>query len=239
MARMRLLLVEDDPLIHRLLSLALEDLPVDVVAAVTLAQARQALADSRFDLMITDLMLPDGSGLALLAELHAAPASQPGLRAIVCSAGLSALVRQQALVHGAWCLLDKPVSLAALNACVVQALGAAVAAAGEPPPLQAARAAAADAHFGGQAALYDAFRAASAQQFAADVDAGDAACRTGDATALRRHAHHLKTVLLLLGADAASAQARALEAAATDPAADRALLDSLWQTLRAAVLALG
>lgn len=193
MTRVRLLLVEDDPLISRFFSLALEDLPVDVVVAATLAQARQALADRPFGLLITDLMLPDGSGLELLADLHAAPASQPGLRTIVCGAGISGLVRQQAQALGAWRLLEKPVSLAAL----------------------------------------------SVQQFAADADAGDAACRAGDAATLRRHAHNLKTVLLLLGADGASAQARALEAAAADPAADRASLETLWQTLRTAVLALG
>lgn len=243
MTRAQLLLVEDDALISRFFSLALEDLPVDVVVAVTLAQARQALAGRRFDLLITDLMLPDGSGLELLAELHAAPTLQPGLRAIVCSAGISGLVRQQAQALGAWRLLEKPVSLAALSACVAQALDAAAVPAVEPPPPQAepaaVREAAVDAHFGGQAALYDAFRAASVRQFAADVVDGDAACRAGDTAALRRHAHNLKTVLLLLGADAASAQACALEAAAADPAADGAALQALWQTLRTAVLALG
>ena len=242
MTRARMLLVEDDPLIRRFFRMALEDLPVEVVEAVTLAQARQALTDSRFGLLVTDLMLPDGSGLKLLADLTASPALQPGIRAIVCSAGISSVVRQRALALGAWRLLEKPVALSILNDCVVQALDAAAAPVGEPsaPPLEApaVRPTAVDAHFGGQASLYDAFRAASAQQFAADVDDGDAACRVGDVAALRRQGHNLKTVLLLLGADAASAQAQALEGAAADPRADRASLVALWQTLRTAVLAL-
>ena len=72
----------------------------------------------------------------------------------------------------------------------------------------------------------------------ADLEAGDAACRDHDRFALRRQAHNLKSVLALLGADAASAQARSLEAATATGVAEIAELVPLWQGLRIAVLAL-
>ena len=245
MTRARVLLVEDDALIRRYVGLALEDLPVDLVEAGTLEEARQALAGGAFALLLTDLMLPDGSGLDLLARLQADPALRGGARVVIFSAGVSTAVREQASALGAWRVLEKPVSLAALTDCVTQALdepasASAPASAPAPTPLpRDVRATAIDAHFGGQAALYDAFRASSLTQFQADIDVGDAACRDGDVAVLRRQAHNLKSVLLLLGADATSARARTLEAAAASGAASITTLAPLWQDLRSAVLILG
>lgn len=100
-----------------------------------------------------------------------------------------------------------------------------------------ARTAAIAAHFAGHAGLYDSFRAASVAQFDADIAEADAACLRPDLAALRRQAHNLKTVLLLLGAEDASAQARALESAAAGATTMTALLP-LWQTLRSVVRSL-
>ena len=245
MTRARVLLVEDDASIRRYVGMALEELPVDLVEAGTLEEARQALAGGAFALLLTDLMLPDGSGLDLLACLQADPALRGGARVVVFSAGVSTGVREQASALGAWRVLEKPVSLAALTDCVTQALDEPAAGPAPPPTARAPapsprdlRATAIDAHFGGQAALYDAFRASSLAQFLADIDAGDAACRDGDVAALRRLAHSLKSVLLLLGADATSARARTLEAAATSGVAAITALQPLWQDLRSAVLVL-
>lgn len=243
MTRARVLLVEDDASTRCYVGMALEDLPVDLVEAGTLEEARQALAGGAFALLLSDLMLPDGSGLDLLAWLQADPALRGGARVVVLSAGVSTAVREQASALGAWRVLEKPVSLAALTECVAQALvepASASAPAPAPTPLpRDVRATAIDAHFGGQAALYDAFRASSLTQFQADIDAGDAACRDGDVAALRRQAHNLKSVLLLLGADATSARAYTLEAAAASGAASITTLAPLWQDLRSAVLILG
>ena len=66
----RLLLVEDNEKImrgnRRLFGLA----GYETVAALTLAQARAAIAGSRPDAMVLDIMLPDGSGLDFMAELR-------------------------------------------------------------------------------------------------------------------------------------------------------------------------
>ncbi|MEA2703439.1 MAG: two-component system, OmpR family, phosphate regulon response regulator OmpR [Actinomycetota bacterium] len=67
---MRLLLVEDDPAVRRLVADHLEQEGVDVSVATTVAAAIRELHHSEFDVAILDLTLPDGSGLDVLYELR-------------------------------------------------------------------------------------------------------------------------------------------------------------------------
>ncbi|MGO1345061.1 response regulator, partial [Chromohalobacter japonicus] len=67
---MRLLVIEDDPLIARSLEQALTPLGNTVDVFTHHAQAREALQSGQFDLVLLDLGLPDGNGLTLLAELR-------------------------------------------------------------------------------------------------------------------------------------------------------------------------
>ncbi|MEZ5652143.1 MAG: response regulator transcription factor [Burkholderiaceae bacterium] len=74
MAVKSVLVVEDDPATRmRLATLvsAAPDLSL-LAAAESLAQARQALRAGRPDVLLTDLGLPDGSGIDLIAEFAAA-----------------------------------------------------------------------------------------------------------------------------------------------------------------------
>lgn len=64
---MRLLLIEDDPLIARELVLRWRDSDRLPLHAATLAQADAALADGAFDIVVLDLGLPDGDGMDWLA----------------------------------------------------------------------------------------------------------------------------------------------------------------------------
>jgi CheY-like chemotaxis protein len=68
-ARLRILLCEDDPDLVQLLSVILADV-AEPVFAMTLREARDRLEEERFDLVILDPGLPDGSGLVLLPELN-------------------------------------------------------------------------------------------------------------------------------------------------------------------------
>ncbi|MFS8037163.1 response regulator [Xanthobacter sp. AM11] len=74
---MRILLVEDDPVLADgvCAGLALAGLTVDAVT--TCADAMAALGACRFDAVVLDLMLPDGSGLDLLAALRARQDATP------------------------------------------------------------------------------------------------------------------------------------------------------------------
>ncbi|WP_108502668.1 response regulator transcription factor [Paracoccus indicus] len=76
---MRLLIVEDDPVLSDGLSvgLGLSGFTADPVG--TLADARAALRDSDFAAMVLDVMLPDGMGTTLLAEMRASGNTMPVL----------------------------------------------------------------------------------------------------------------------------------------------------------------
>lgn len=95
----------------------------------------------------------------------------------------------------------------------------------------AAATAAVAEHFGGDQALFDAYRAACLAQFPRDVDEGDAALAAGDAATLRRLCHSLRSVLQMIGQPGLADQAAALDAASAQ--LDTPRLPGLWHPLRA------
>ena len=232
MGTARMLLVEDDASIRRFVQLALEDEPIELLQADTVAAGMAALqAQGPFKLVLTDLMLPDGSGQQLLQALQAQPALRAGARVAVFSAGLSADTRQRLNGLGVDEVIAKPASVVQLLQCVQRALShvasAGAAADGDP------HAQAVDRYFAGNRPLYDSYRDSCLRQFALDRQVGDAALQAADWPALRRLAHSLKSVLQTLGHDAESATARTLEADAADGRAHAARAG--WQALAAAL----
>ncbi len=65
---MRLLLVDDHPLVAAGLRDALAHLNAEVILAHSLAEARERLLDETFDSWILDINMPDGIGTKLLRE---------------------------------------------------------------------------------------------------------------------------------------------------------------------------
>src|SRR5437763_959833 len=63
---MRVLLVDDERSIRLTLGDALEECSHTVTRCENIAQGRQAIGEKDFDCVITDLNLPDGSGIDLL-----------------------------------------------------------------------------------------------------------------------------------------------------------------------------
>lgn len=226
----RLLLVEDDPSIRRYVALALEDEGVEQIdEAGTLSAALACLRATAYDLVLTDLMLPDGHGTDLLEVLREEPALRRSARLVAFSAGIAPSMRQRLFDLGVAQILEKPVPLQDLLDCVragATAAGPAETSAVDDESLAIER------HFGGQRSLFDDFKAATRQQFAIDITQGDGFADTGDVQALRRLAHSLKTVLRLLGRPAAAARAAALESAAQRPGATMPALQEAWQRLR-------
>jgi DNA-binding NarL/FixJ family response regulator len=83
------LLVEDDPLVQRWLEGLLLQLGYQsdaLIFAGSLSETRTLLVDQPVALALVDLGLPDGSGIDLIAELHA---DNPGLPILVISAWTS------------------------------------------------------------------------------------------------------------------------------------------------------
>ncbi|MDR0464838.1 MAG: response regulator [Treponema sp.] len=73
------LLVEDNQKILDINRRLLEKEGIMVLAARTIAQARDCIKLARPDIAVLDIMLPDGSGLDFLSELHDAYDDTPAL----------------------------------------------------------------------------------------------------------------------------------------------------------------
>ncbi|MDD5176379.1 MAG: CHASE domain-containing protein [Sterolibacterium sp.] len=86
-ARAKVLHVEDDPDIFHVMHQVASGV-ADIVQATNLAEARKMLAQSRYDLVILDLNLPDGSGKELLPLLKKALPPIPVLVFSVYEIGL-------------------------------------------------------------------------------------------------------------------------------------------------------
>jgi len=76
------LVVEDEPLVRRLLLAVLEELALNVHSAGTIAEATRIASTEQIDLLITDGTLPDGSGRTLARSARAA---RPQLRVLLVS----------------------------------------------------------------------------------------------------------------------------------------------------------
>jgi two-component system, NtrC family, sensor kinase len=71
----RILVVDDSLTVRMNLMDMLSGADLPAVACATLAEARCALAEERFALVILDVLLPDGDGIELLEEIRAAPSA--------------------------------------------------------------------------------------------------------------------------------------------------------------------
>lgn len=111
----RIFLLEDDAALGRGIVMALTGPEVSVICRSTLAQAREVLAEERFDLLILDINLPDGSGLDLLRQVRAAGNVMP---VILLTANDLELDEVTGLEAGADDYITKPFSLAVLRARV-------------------------------------------------------------------------------------------------------------------------
>lgn len=80
----KIFLLEDDAYLRDGLSEMLSGQGYAVKAAETISQARGIIASGVFDLIILDVMLPDGSGLDLCASLRASGVTSPILFLTAC-----------------------------------------------------------------------------------------------------------------------------------------------------------
>ena len=124
-----LLVVDDEPDLRTLYELTLLREGYDIDTAGSVEEALARLEARRYSLVITDMRLPDGSGLDVLRRLEEAERSE---KAIVITAYGSAENAVEALKAGAYDYLTKPVDLKQFRAAVASALGRGVPAAAAP-----------------------------------------------------------------------------------------------------------
>lgn len=113
------LIVDDEPDILQLLGITLSRMNVNAHKAENLAQARQLLAKHSFDICLTDMRLPDGDGIELIAEIQN---QFPELPVALITAHGNMEVAIEAMKAGAFDFLSKPVELPALKNLVNSAL---------------------------------------------------------------------------------------------------------------------
>jgi CheY-like chemotaxis protein len=114
--RLRVLLVDDEPLVGRAVARVLREFDVDLETSASAALAR-VLAGPRYDAVVCDLMMPDATGM----DLHARVAEEDAAAAarFVFLTGGAFTERARAFVATTTsAVLEKPVDPVALKAAV-------------------------------------------------------------------------------------------------------------------------
>jgi two-component system response regulator PilR (NtrC family) len=113
------LVVDDEPDLLELVSLTLSRMNLTTRTASDLNGARRLLKAERFDLCLTDMRLPDGDGLDLVAWIQENRAAVP-IAVITAHGNIESAVR--ALKLGAFDFVSKPLDLGVLRKLVGSAI---------------------------------------------------------------------------------------------------------------------
>ena len=115
----RALIVDDEPDIRDLLSITLGRMQLQVSTAADYASAVKQLGGQKFDLVLTDMRLPDGDGLDLVEWIQA---HRPGVPVAVITAHGNVEAAVRALKLGAFDFISKPLDLGALRKLIAATL---------------------------------------------------------------------------------------------------------------------
>jgi two-component system, NtrC family, response regulator PilR len=113
------LIVDDEPDLIELVSLTLGRMNLATASANDLAGARALLATQRFALCLTDMRLPDGDGLDLVAYIQE---HHPDIPVAVITAHGNVELAVRALKLGAFDFVSKPLDLGVLRKLVATAI---------------------------------------------------------------------------------------------------------------------
>ncbi len=101
----RILIVDDEPNMRRILTLILQEAHHTVVEAKGVAVALQLLAAERFDLVISDQKMPDGNGFDVLRFCRE---NEPSLPVVILTAVATVELAVEAMQAGAFDFISKP-----------------------------------------------------------------------------------------------------------------------------------
>lgn len=113
------LIIDDELDLRELLKLTLAKMDIAATAVETVDEAKTALKQQHFDLCLTDMRLPDGNGLDLVAYVQK---HHPQLPIAVLTAYGNVELAVEALKLGAFDFLSKPVNLTRLRSLISNAL---------------------------------------------------------------------------------------------------------------------
>jgi two-component system response regulator PilR (NtrC family) len=113
------LIVDDEPDIRELLELTLDRMEIQAFSVENIERAKAILQQKPFDLCLTDMRLPDGNGLDLVAYIQKMPKPMP-VAVITAHGSMDTAI--QAMKKGAFDFVSKPIDLAGLRQLVSSAL---------------------------------------------------------------------------------------------------------------------
>ncbi len=119
MNKAQALIVDDEADILDLIKITLGRMDIQAVTALTLGEARRQLERDRFDLCLTDMNLPDGTGLDLIRYISE---HHPALPVAMITAHGNQESAVAAMKAGAFDFVSKPVDLQLLRRLVGSAL---------------------------------------------------------------------------------------------------------------------
>ncbi len=114
------LVVDDEADLRELLTISLGRMKLNAHAGATVREAGDELGRADYDLCITDMSLPDGTGIELVRHINA---RMPETPVAVITAYGSMETATEALKEGAYDFIAKPVSLDRLRELVQDGLG--------------------------------------------------------------------------------------------------------------------
>lgn len=117
----RVLLVDDEPVLRRVMRRALERAGLEVVEAGNGHEALEVVRQQYLDAVVSDVRMPELGGLELLERLLE---HDPDLPVVLVSGSTEVQSRAGAVAMGAFDFLQKPVELAALQTAIVGAVEA-------------------------------------------------------------------------------------------------------------------
>ena len=115
----RILAVDDDANVARVVQYLLEEEGHAVTVVADIAGAKREFASGQFDMVVTDLQLPDGSGLEMLSFVKE---SSPDVPVLMITAFATVQTAVEAMKSGAFDYLTKPFENDRFKALVANAL---------------------------------------------------------------------------------------------------------------------
>jgi DNA-binding NtrC family response regulator len=119
MEHVNILLLDDEPIVGQRLKNGLVKMGCEVETFENPLEAMSRIAQKRFDIVITDVMMAEASGIQVL---EAAKKLNPAVKVIIITGYATAELAREAMEKGAYDMIAKPFKPADLRALVVRAM---------------------------------------------------------------------------------------------------------------------
>jgi DNA-binding NtrC family response regulator len=119
MKEVNILLLDDEPIVGQRLKSGLVKMGCEVETFENPLEAMARIAQKKFDIVITDVMMAEASGIQVL---ETARKINPAVKVIIITGYATAELAREAMDKGAYDMIAKPFKPADLRALVVRAM---------------------------------------------------------------------------------------------------------------------